>query len=129
VHADEPGEHFDDATGANASRDVDRQALTRPLVDHREALEPLPVGAVVEDEVVCPNLVGAGRRGRSGATGRDTSARPAAGQLQPRRPPQPYCEGCFLRARFPLRIVLRAPLRGVLMRAVSSRISMVDRSV
>ncbi len=62
AHADPLREHLDDSSGPKAPSDVDRQALARELVDHREALELLTVGAGVEYEVVRPHLVCTGCR-------------------------------------------------------------------
>src|SRR5262245_23731875 len=55
--ADQSGQHFDHPPRADATRHVDRQALAGELVDHREALQALAVGAVVEQEVVRPDVV------------------------------------------------------------------------
>ena len=46
-----------EAPGAGAATHVDRQAFVRELVDHRQALS-WPVGAGIDNEVVCPHLVG-----------------------------------------------------------------------
>ncbi len=55
--AHEHCEHINDALGADAAGDVDREALARVLVDDRLALDLLAVGAGIEDEVVCPDAV------------------------------------------------------------------------
>ena len=65
VDAHETGEHVDDAARADAAGDVDGEALARPLVDDGEALELLAIGAGVEDEVVRPDVIPAGRRRRA----------------------------------------------------------------
>lgn len=57
VDTDEPGELIDNPCGTNASRHVDRQTFTRVLVDNRQALQHLTVGAAIEDEVVSPNVM------------------------------------------------------------------------
>ena len=75
--------------GADAAVDVDRQALLGELVGHRQALELLPVGAMVEHEVVGPHLVRPGRRLRPRPARRRALARPLARHLQPGGPPQP----------------------------------------
>jgi hypothetical protein len=38
VHADQAGEYVDDAASAQTTSDVEREALTRPLIDDREAV-------------------------------------------------------------------------------------------
>jgi hypothetical protein len=60
-----------------------------PFVDHRQALELLPVGAAVEDEVVGPHLVGRLRRRWPRPAARDTLPRPLARHLELRLAPQP----------------------------------------
>jgi hypothetical protein len=48
VHAHELREHLDDAAGSDPARDVDRQALAGEFIDHRQALQALVIGAVIE---------------------------------------------------------------------------------
>ena len=65
--ADEAREHVDDAPRANAAGHVDREALARPLVDDREALDLSAVRARVEGKSIaqtsfCP-FGGVGRGG------------------------------------------------------------------
>lgn len=60
-----------------------------PFADHRQALELLPVGAAVEDEVVGPHLVGRLRRRWPRPAARDTLPRPLARHLELRLAPQP----------------------------------------
>src|SRR5580693_5520976 len=52
-------QHVDDSRRANASVDIDRQPLLGELVRHGEALELLPVGAMVEYKVI-PNASAVG---------------------------------------------------------------------
>ena len=83
VDADELREHLNHAAGSDPTRDVDRQAFAGPLVDDRQALERLPVGAGIEHEVVRPHVVLCGRRQRPGPSGGhpcagDAAAGPAA---------------------------------------------------
>src|ERR1700719_273917 len=73
-------QHVDDSRRANASVDIDRQPLLGELVRHGEALELLPVGAMVEYKVIRPHLV----RSR-----RHALAWPLARQLQAGRAPEP----------------------------------------
>lgn len=47
----------DQAAEANRGGSVDRQALSRELVEHRQPFELYAVGASVEQEVVSPELV------------------------------------------------------------------------
>src|SRR6266498_1094899 len=65
AHANQAGEYFDDARGADTARHVDRKALTRELVDDGEAFELLPIGAGVVDKIVGPYLIGTARRQRT----------------------------------------------------------------
>ena len=48
----ELGEDLDDAAGANAAGDVDRQPVARPFVNYGEALQRLPSRARVEHKIV-----------------------------------------------------------------------------
>ena len=57
VHADELGQDLDHTRGPDAPGDVDRQALACELIDNRQTLEALAVGAVIEHEVVGPDVV------------------------------------------------------------------------
>jgi hypothetical protein len=88
VHADEAGEHVDDAPGPDAAGDLDRQAFARPLVDNRQALERLPVRTRVEEEVVRPDLIRRGRRRRTRPARRHAAPRPLPGHLEASLPPQ-----------------------------------------
>lgn len=67
---------------------VDREALARPLVDDREAFQPLAIRAPIEDEIVRPDMISSGRRHGSRASARDAPAWPAARHLQPGLPPE-----------------------------------------
>src|SRR4029453_7430001 len=73
---------------ANATGDVDGQALARPLVDNRQALQRLSIGARVKDEVVGPYVIGRPGRQWPWATDRHASAGAATRHLQPRLAPQ-----------------------------------------
>jgi len=77
VRAHELTEYVDYAARSNAAGDIDDQALARELIDHRQALQLLPIRARVEDEVVCPDVIGA-----VAGTGR---GRPVATRLRGRR--------------------------------------------
>ena len=89
VRADEAREHLDHALGADRAGHVDGQALAGELVDDRQALDLLAVGAGVEDEVVGPDEVRGGRRQRTRAAAGDAPPRSATRQLQPGLAPQP----------------------------------------
>ena len=67
MEAGEARQDVDNLSRADATRDLDRQVLARPLIDDRQALELLGVGAVVIDEIVRPDVVGRDgwRRARS----------------------------------------------------------------
>jgi len=80
MHADELCQHLDDAARPDPAGDVDREAFARPLVDDRQALQRLSVGARVEDEVVRPHVIDAGRR--------HAPTRSAPRHLQPGLTPQ-----------------------------------------
>ena len=64
MHAHQPRQHVDNPRRADAASHVDRKAFMGELVDHRQALELLPVGAGIEHKVVGPDMVAA--RGGSG---------------------------------------------------------------
>jgi hypothetical protein len=65
VNADEARQHVNHVPRTNAAGDLDSEALARPLVDDRQTLELLPIGAAIEDEVVSPDVIGRPRwRGR-----------------------------------------------------------------
>ena len=63
--ANQPRQCFDDALGTDAAGDVDRQAFAGELVDDRQALELLAVGAGIEDEIIGPDAVRCERGQRS----------------------------------------------------------------
>jgi hypothetical protein len=86
--AHEAGQHLDDAGGANAAVDIDGQSLPGELVRDGQALELLAVGAMIEHEVVGPDLVRTARRLRSRPSRGNPLLRPLARHLQPCRPPQ-----------------------------------------
>ena len=50
--------HVDDASRADAAGYVDRQALVGEFIDYGKTLELLAVGAIVEHEVIRPDVVG-----------------------------------------------------------------------
>jgi hypothetical protein len=89
VHADQPRQHLDHPARPDAARHVDGEHLARPLVHDREALEPLPVGAGVEDEVVRPDLVASRRHERPGPSGGHAAPRPPSRHLQLALAPEP----------------------------------------
>src|SRR3954470_8231088 len=49
--------HLDHASRADTGTDIDCKPFAGELVRQRQALQPLTVGAVVEHEVVAPDLV------------------------------------------------------------------------
>lgn len=54
---DETDQNVDDMRRADATSHVDRNAFSGELVDDREALETLSVGALIEDEIVIPSVI------------------------------------------------------------------------
>src|SRR3954449_6475415 len=56
--ADQSRQHLDHASRADTGTDIDCKPFAGELVRQRQALQPLTVGAVVEHEVVAPDLVG-----------------------------------------------------------------------
>ena len=68
---------------------VDRQAFAGPLVDNRQTLERLPVGAGIEHEVVRPHVVLCGRRQRPGPSRGHAASGAPPRDLQPRLAPEP----------------------------------------
>jgi len=88
---DEPVEYFDDAARANAPADIDGERFVGPLVDHSEALKLLSIATRIEDEVVGPDLIGAGRRMRSRTTRCNAPSAPFLRDLKPRLLPQSMC--------------------------------------
>ncbi|CFT65394.1 Uncharacterised protein [Burkholderia pseudomallei] len=89
MKADQLGQDFDDTSGTNRSGHVDCQAFTRVLIDHRQTLQLLAVGARVEYEVVRPNVSCRRRRLRPRALDRHASTGSLARHLQPGKTPQP----------------------------------------
>ena len=63
--ADQLRQHLNDPAGADAAGNVDRERRRGMLVDDRQALQLLAVGAGVVHEVVRPNMVLRSRRLRS----------------------------------------------------------------
>src|SRR5262249_13192105 len=74
-------EHLDHPRRADAAGDIDPHPLLRELVSHRQALEPLAIGATVEHKVVGPPLVRPGWRLRTRPCGRNPPPRPLARHL------------------------------------------------
>ena len=72
-------EHFDYPSRANAAGYIDGQALMRKLVEHRQTLQLLLVGATIEHKVISPDVTP--RCGRQRAAD-DRSIRAAAAFLQ-----------------------------------------------
>lgn len=89
MKADQLGQNFDDTSGTNRSGHVDCQAFTRVLIDHRQTLQLLAVGARVEYEVVRPDVSCRRRWLRPRAMDRHASTRSLARHLQPGKTPQP----------------------------------------
>src|SRR5580698_7598303 len=79
---------LDEPSGADTASDIDRQALACMLVDHREALQLLTIGAGVKHKVVSPHLVRRERWKWSRPGARHTSPRPFSRHLQPGEAPQ-----------------------------------------
>jgi len=90
VEANQAREYINYAPRADGASYVDRQALMRELVDHRQALDLVPIGASIEDEIVGPDVIGGTWRQRAGSRGRDASARSFPRQLQPSLAPQAF---------------------------------------
>lgn len=88
VATHEPGQHLDYARGADAAGDVDCQALVGELVDHRQTLELLAVGAGVEYEIVGPDLVRGDWRQRTGSACGNPTPRTFARQAESGMTPQ-----------------------------------------
>ena len=86
--ADQSGKHFDHTAGTDAAGDIDGQALAGELVDHGEALQALAVGAVVEQEVVSPDVVRPRGRQRTGTGARRAATWPPSRQLQACKTPE-----------------------------------------
>ena len=70
MDAEELRQDLNDAARTDAAGHVDRQALTRPFVDHGEAFQGLPIGTGVEQEVVGSHVIRRGGRQRPMATRR-----------------------------------------------------------
>jgi hypothetical protein len=58
MRAHQARQHVDNSARADALGYVDRQALVCEFVDHRQTLELLAVGAVLEHEIVRQDMVG-----------------------------------------------------------------------
>src|SRR5262249_25660313 len=84
------GEHplqdGDDPPGAERGPDLDRQALPREFIDQREDAQRLPVGAMILEEVIGPDVIrafGSDRNRVPGAATPSSSAtRPGQAQAQ-----------------------------------------------
>src|SRR5262245_57967309 len=74
-------QHLDHARRADAAVHLDRQTLLGELVRYGKTLELLAVGAMIEHEVVGPDLVRPAWRLRPWSNGRDALAWPLARQL------------------------------------------------
>lgn len=81
MHAHGPAEHLDDSRRANTSGHVDGQTLTRELIDHRQTLQLLTIGAGVEHKVVCPKVSRARCRQRARPARRNPSPWPFSRHL------------------------------------------------
>jgi len=57
VLRDQVGKHLDHPAGSNRASDIDRQARTGELVDHRQALDLLAARAGIEHEVIGPDVI------------------------------------------------------------------------
>src|SRR5580704_16781142 len=82
MNTNELAQHLNDPTRADVAGDIDRQALTRELIDDGEALELLAVGAGVEYKVIRPYLAHGHRRQWPRPRARYTPARPLFRHLQ-----------------------------------------------
>ena len=89
MQADQPGQHFDHALGADRARHIDGQALAGVFVDDRQALDLLPFSRGVEDEVVSPDRSGLEGCEGSGPAGSNAPAWPLLGQHEYRLALQP----------------------------------------
>lgn len=78
MNTDELGEDLPNPCTADAACHIDGQCHPRELVDHRGALQLLPIGAGVEHEIICPQLARALWRQRARARTRNTAPRPLA---------------------------------------------------
>ena len=103
VNADKLREHLDDPAGADAAGDIDRQALPRELIDHRQALQLLAVGAGVEHEVVGPDLI----RARCGGNG----PRPARSRSRRRGRFRGTCSPAWRQSRCARSALIACPWR------------------
>src|SRR5690625_1692254 len=57
VQADQTAQDLNDATGTNAARHINGQALPGVLIHHGQTLQGLPVGTGVKDEVIAPHAI------------------------------------------------------------------------
>jgi hypothetical protein len=62
VGANQAREHVDYMTRPDTASDLNGQTLARPLINDSQALQLLPVGAAIEDEVIRPDVIGGRRR-------------------------------------------------------------------
>src|SRR5450755_3317389 len=88
-NADQLAQHLDDSAGADAAGHVDRQALMRKLINDRQTLQLLPVGAGIEDEIVRPYLAHGGWRQWPRTRTSYTPPCPLFRHLQLVQPPEP----------------------------------------
>ena len=89
IPADQSAQHFDDSRGANGASHIDGQALPGVLVDDRQTLELLAVGAGVEHKVIGPHLVTHAGCQWPGARSGHALPRPLTGHLEAGLAPEP----------------------------------------
>ena len=75
--------------GPDVSRHIDRQALTREIIDDRQALQRPAIRARVEDEVIGPHVIPRGRGLRPEATRGHPPPQAPPRHVQARLAPQP----------------------------------------
>jgi hypothetical protein len=123
VNADQFGEYLDDTARADTPRHVDGQRLSGVLVDHRQTLQLLPIGASVKYEVVSPDPVLGHGRYRPRPRTADTSSRPFLRHLQPLRRPDPIRPVGAHRQAAPLKKDLDTAIleAGILTRQITHR--------
>ena len=86
--ADQPRQDLNHTARPNRAGHIDGEALAGPFIDDRQALQGLPIGARVEQEVVGPDVVRTSRRRGPRAGGRHASAGALPGHLQLGLPPE-----------------------------------------
>ena len=81
---DQPFQGFDDPLRSDASRNLDSETLSRPLINDGQAFEAVSIHVGIEDKIVGPDLIAAGDLERprvSASTAPTTNAAIAAKAL------------------------------------------------